>query len=177
MIYSGKYKVTSPYGRRMLNGQPDDHKGIDVVGITDKHVTAVVPGVVLVSQMVTDKRDKTWEWGNYVCVQGEDGRQYYYCHLAERYVVPGQRVERGDHVGLEGNTGYSFGNHCHFEVQENGVAINPAPILGCRNENGTYGRDYRAKVKARFGLSEGSMRHMDGYKYAADLYRKFAEGK
>ncbi len=177
MIYSGKYKVTSPYGRRILNGKTETHNGIDVVGITDKHVCAVVGGVVLVSQIVQDRSNKTWEWGNYVCIQGEDGRQYYYCHLAQRLVSVGQRVERGDHIGLEGNTGYSFGSHCHFEVRENGAAINPAPILGIRNDAGTYGRDYRAEVKARFGLSGGTMRYLDGYEYAADLYRKLAEGK
>lgn len=177
MIYSGKYKVTSPYGRRMLNGQPDDHKGIDLVGITDQHVTAVVPGVVLVSQMVTDKRDKTWEWGNYVCVQGEDGRQYYYCHLAQRLVSVGQRVERGDHIGVEGSTGYSTGSHCHFEVRVNGNAIDPATILKIPNREGTYGHDYRAEAKKRFGLSGGTMRYLDGYEYASDLYRKLVEAE
>jgi ribosomal protein S6--L-glutamate ligase/gamma-F420-2:alpha-L-glutamate ligase len=47
MIYSGKFKVTSPFGQRTLNGKPDDHPGIDVVGITDKHVCAVVGGRVV----------------------------------------------------------------------------------------------------------------------------------
>ncbi len=178
MIYSGKYKVTSPYGRRVLNGNPEDHRGIDVVGITDKHVTAVVGGVVLVSQIVQDRSNKTWEWGNYVCVQGEDGRQYYYCHLSQRLVAPGQHVDAGDHVGVEGNTGYSFGFHCHLEVRDvSGNAVNPAPILGIPNAVGTYGRDYREEVKARFGLAGGTMRYLDGYEYAADLYRKLAEGK
>ena len=49
MIYSGKFKVTSPFGMRTLNGKPDDHRGIDVVGLTDKHVCAVVGGRVVSS--------------------------------------------------------------------------------------------------------------------------------
>lgn len=29
MIYNGKFKVTSPFGPRTLNGAADDHRGID----------------------------------------------------------------------------------------------------------------------------------------------------
>ena len=172
MIYSGKYRVTSPFGRRTLNGEPDDHKGIDVVGITDKHVCAVAGGRVVTSKIVTDKSNRTWEWGNFVCILGDDGRMYYYCHLSKRLVSVGRRVEAGQHIGIEGNTGYSFGSHCHFEVRENGVSIDPAPFLGIPNKAGTYGTDWRAEVQKKFGLAKDTMTYMDGYRYAADLYRK-----
>ena len=175
MIYSGKYRVTSPFGRRTLNGKPDDHKGIDVVGITDKHVCAVVGGRVVTSKIVTDKSNRTWEWGNYVCILGDDGRMYYYCHLSKRLVSVGRRVEAGQHIGIEGNTGYSFGSHCHFEVRENGVSIDPAPFLGIPNKAGTYGTDWRAEVQKKFGLSKDTMAYLDKYRYAADLYRKLGQ--
>lgn len=177
MIYSGKFKVTSPFGVRVLNGARDNHKGIDVVGLTDKHICAVVGGTVAASQMITDKNNLTWQWGNYVCVIGDDGRQYYYCHMSKRLVIAGQRVKRGDHLGIEGNTGYSFGSHCHFEVRENGVSVNPAPFLDVLNTAGVYGVDYRAVVQERFGLSAGTMAYLDRYSFAADLYRKLAENR
>lgn len=176
MIYSGKFKVTSPFGWRTLNGASDDHKGIDVVGITDKHVCAVVGGTVTASVIVTNKSDRTWEWGNYVRIDGDDGRRYYYCHLSKRLVSFGRRVEAGQHIGIEGNTGYSFGSHCHFEVRENGVSIDPAPFLGIPNKAGTYGTDWRAEVQKKFGLSKDTMAYLDKYKYAADLYRKLGDG-
>lgn len=176
MIYSGKFKVTSPFGMRTLNGKPDDHPGIDVVGITDKHVCAVVGGRVVTSKIVTDKSNRTWEWGNFVCILGDDGRMYYYCHLSKRLVSVGRRVEAGEHIGIEGNTGYSFGSHCHFEVRENGVSIDPAPFLGIPNKAGTYGTDWRAEVQKKFGLSKDTMAYLDKYKYAADLYRKLGGG-
>lgn len=176
MIYSGKFKVTSPFGKRTLNGQPDDHKGIDVVGITDKHVCAVVGGRVITSKIVTDKSNRTWEWGNFVCILGDDGRTYYYCHLSKRLVSVGRRVEAGEHIGIEGNTGYSFGSHCHFEVRANGVSVDPAPFLGIPNKTGTYGTDWRETVRKKFGLSKDTMAYLDKYKYAADLYRKLGEG-
>lgn len=175
MIYSGKFKVTSPFGQRVLNGAADDHKGIDVVGITDKHVCAVVGGRVSASVIVTNKSDRTWEWGNYVRVDGDDGRRYYYCHLSKRLVSFGQRVEAGQHIGIEGNTGYSFGSHCHFEVRENGVSVDPAPFLGIPNRTGTYGTDWRAEVQKKFGLSKDTMAYLDKYRYAADLYRKLGQ--
>ncbi len=173
MIYNGKFKVTSPFGRRVLNGQPDDHKGIDVVGLGDKHVCAVVSGTVAASTMILDKSDRTWEWGNYVRVDGVDGRRYYYCHLSKRLVKAGQQVKVGDHLGIEGNTGYSFGSHCHFEVRDRaGNSVDPAPSIGIPNAVGTYGEDWRAEVQKRFRLSDHTMAYLDGYKYAADLYAK-----
>lgn len=177
MIYSGKFKVTSPFGPRVLNGVSENHKGIDVVGLTDKHICAVVSGVVAVSTIITDKSNKTWEWGNYVRVDGDDGRKYYYCHMSSRLVSAGKRVKVGDHLGIEGNTGYSFGSHCHFEVRDAaGNSINPAPFLGIANAVGTYGTDYRAEVQKKYEFSDGTMKYLDGYQYAADLYRKLAEG-
>lgn len=183
MIYSGQFKVTSPFGPRVLNGVQENHKGIDVVGWSsiagtpaNKNICAVVSGIVAVSTIITDKSNKTWEWGNYVRVDGDDGRKYYYCHMSSRLVSAGKRVKVGDHLGIEGNTGYSLGSHCHFEVRDAaGNSIDPAPFLGIPNAVGIYGVDYRAEVQKIYGFSEGTMRYLDGYQYAADLYRKLAE--
>lgn len=173
MIYSGKFKVTSPFGQRILNGSKDNHKGIDVVGLDDKYVCAVTSGVVRSSCIITDKSNPTWQWGNYVRIDGDDGRQYFYCHLNKRLVSVGKRVNAGDHIGVEGNTGYSFGAHCHFEVRNaSGVSVDPAPFLGITNKVGTYGIDYRLEVKKKFGLSEDTMKYLDKYQYASDLYKK-----
>lgn len=173
MIYNGKFKVTSPFGPRTLNGQPDDHRGIDVVGITDKYVCAVAAGVVAASTIITDKSDRTWEWGNYVRVDGDDGKRYYYCHLSKRLVTVGRRVKIGDYLGIEGNTGYSFGTHCHFEVRDRaGNSLNPSVFLYIPNAVGTYGEDWREAVQERFGLSDDTMKYLDKYEHSAALYRK-----
>ena len=87
----------------------------------------------------------------------------------------GQRVNAGDHLGIEGNTGYSFGSHCHFEVRENGVSVDPAPFLGIVNAVGTYGTDWRTVVQEKCGFSDGTMKYLDKYPYAADLYRKLGQ--
>jgi murein DD-endopeptidase MepM/ murein hydrolase activator NlpD len=62
-------------------------------------------------------------------------------------------VKIGDYLGIEGNTGYSFGNHCHFEVRDRaGNSLNPAGFLYIPNAVGTYGEDWREAVQERVGL-------------------------
>lgn len=130
--YKGEVRVSSPFGWRTLNGKRVYHKGIDLVG-TDKTVRAVVGGVVGQSIIITDPTSRTSEWGNYVRIDGEDGRLYYYCHLSERLVSRGDKVSVGDALGVEGSTGKSTGSHLHFEVRENGKSIDPTPIIGIKN--------------------------------------------
>ena len=134
--YKGDVRVSSPFGWRTMNGERVYHKGIDLVG-TDKTVRAVVGGVVGQSILITDPKNRTSEWGNYVRVDGEDGRLYYYCHLSKRLVDRGAKVAVGDAIGIEGSTGKSTGSHLHFEVRENGSPIDPTTIIGIRNAVGT----------------------------------------
>ena len=143
--YKGEVRVSSPFGWRTLNGKRVYHKGIDLVG-TDKTVRAVVGGVVGQSIIITDPKNRTSEWGNYVRVDGEDGRLYYYCHLAKRLVSRGDKVAIGDALGIEGSTGKSTGSHLHFEVRENGQSIDPTTILGIKN---TVGAVREAKKQER----------------------------
>ena len=134
--YKGDVRVSSPFGWRTMNGERVYHKGIDLVG-TEKTVRAVVGGVVGQSILITDPKNRTSEWGNYVRVDGEDGRLYYYCHLSKRLVDRGAKVAVGDAIGIEGSTGKSTGSHLHFEVRENGTSIDPTKILGIKNAVGT----------------------------------------
>ena len=133
-------KLTSPYGSRTLNGKANFHAGYDLVGIGSRTVVAAVGGTVVVSRIIADKSNRTWEWGNYICVRGDDGRQYYYCHLASRAVAKGARINAGDKLGVMGSTGYAFGAHLHFEVREadGRTTVNPEAVLGIPNREGVY---------------------------------------
>lgn len=134
---SGKVTVTSNFGWRNLNGEQNYHKGIDLSG-TDKVLVAPCDGVIGSSAIITDKSNLTWQWGNYIRIDTDDGLQIFMCHMAERKVKVGERVRAGDVVGIEGNTGYSFGSHCHFEIRKHGESIDPTEYLGIKNEWGEY---------------------------------------
>lgn len=178
---TGTVRVSSPFGQRTLNGKREEHAGLDLVG-TDKTLVAPVDGVVAVSTMLDEATDTTltWQWGNYVRVDGNDGRHYYLCHMAQRLVTAGTRVKAGDTVGIEGNTGYSFGNHCHFEVRDaSWNSINPADLLGIAN---VAERTYKVtdttnadRVCEKCGFEAQTRAYLDKYKYADDLWRKLWE--
>jgi murein DD-endopeptidase MepM/ murein hydrolase activator NlpD len=170
--YNSKFRLTSGY---RTSDRPN-HTGVDLVGV-DKNICAVVGGIVGAATIVKDKNNATWQWGNYVRIDGDDGKYYYYCHMASSCVKTGQRVKTGDYLGIEGSTGYSTGSHLHLEIRSgvgSATAINPAELLDIPNTIGIYGEDYRAMCGKRFGLDETTLRYMDGYKHAAALYYKLA---
>ncbi len=135
-------RLVSGYGNRVdpITGQRGvPHGGYDLVSDGDKTICAVVPGEVIYSRMITDRTNRTWEWGNYICIRGDDSRLYYYCHLSVREVSAGERVREGDIIGVEGSTGRSTGSHLHFEVRTSaGAQINPADVIGVPNTEGKY---------------------------------------
>ncbi len=86
-------------------------------------VVAARPGVVVAvhasaqgsgtsSEFLDDRR------ANFVLVQHDDGTLGEYMHLSPSgvEVKPGQRVARGQEIGLSGNTGFSSTPHLHFQV-------------------------------------------------------------
>ena len=48
-----------------------------------------------------------------------------YAHNSSLVAKTGQTVKRGSVISKVGSTGYSTGNHLHFEVRKNGATINP----------------------------------------------------
>jgi murein DD-endopeptidase MepM/ murein hydrolase activator NlpD len=68
---------------------------------------------------------------NNVRVLHSDGSMAVYAHLKleSASVSPGQRVRRGQQIGLSGNTGFSTGPHLHFAVQVNrGMELTSIPF-------------------------------------------------
>jgi len=64
----------------------------------------------------TNKNGCNFGFGNGCVVRADDGTYYSYAHLNAVYVTQGQHISQGATVGLAGDTGYSYGVHCHFEI-------------------------------------------------------------
>lgn len=179
---TNKVKLTSAFGYRVLEGKKQFHGGYDLVGVGSTDVICAIGGKVIRSRIVTDKNDATWQWGNYVCVRGTDGLDYYYCHLASRAVREGQVLRAGDKIGLMGNTGYSFGAHLHFEVRRGSEKISPENILGIPNKVGTYEGESQFEMDIDILASRGLLNSPAYWKkrekidpYFAELIHNFVE--
>lgn len=64
--------------------------------------------------------------GNYVKINHLNGYTTLYAHLDTLDVQAGQRVTKGERLGMSGKTGTAVGIHCHYEVQRNGTYQDPA---------------------------------------------------
>ena len=179
-LYDGEYKITSWFGPRTLsNGDSRPHKGIDCVGLTSKNVLAVCDATVGSSQIIVDKTNATWEWGNYIKLDDGFGYNLFYCHLDKRLAVKGDRVKAGQVIGVEGQTGYSFGSHLHFEVRNaQGVSIDPQDyfaILERREGKILTVQEAKEIVKAKAALSDSTMTFIEAYDWSDDLFIKLAK--
>ena len=65
-------------------------------------------------------------YGHCVFVENHDGTVAWYAHLTESYVKTGDKIVRGQIVGISGNTGRSTGPHLHFEMRtQQGIILDP----------------------------------------------------
>ena len=68
-------------------------------------------------------------YGLYVIVDHGNGFQTLYAHFSSIYVVVGEVVAQGEVIGAGGTTGYSTGNHLHFEIHVNDAYVDPLAYL------------------------------------------------
>ena len=140
-----QYRVSSNFNPRRLNpvtGRIAPHKGVDFAIPVGTPVLAVGDGEVIVSK-------RSGGAGNYVAIR--HGRQYMtrYMHMKKLLVKPGDKVKRGERIGLSGSTGRSTGPHLHFEIWINNQAVNPLTAKLPRME-GLTGKErsaYLAQVR------------------------------
>ena len=65
-------------------------------------------------------------YGRHVVIRHGFGYETLYAHMSKALVVKGQKVKRGETIGLVGNTGTSVAPHLHYEVSKDGKKVNPA---------------------------------------------------
>ena len=108
------YVVTSEWGGRW--GRM--HEGMDLAAPTGTPIHASDGGRII--------KANYWS-GHGLCVEVDHGNGVItrYSHCSAVFVSIGDLVYQGQHIANVGNTGHSFGSHCHFEVRVNGTSQNP----------------------------------------------------
>jgi murein DD-endopeptidase MepM/ murein hydrolase activator NlpD len=116
--------VTSHFGERAhpIMGEVRDHLGVDLAAKRGQAIFAAAPGVVL---------NAGWNGSHGYQVELQHAARVTtrYSHLARVLVEPGQILERGDLLGLAGDTGLATGVHLHFELWEDGRPRDPLEKL------------------------------------------------
>lgn len=112
--------VSSTFGYRTFDNS--FHKGLDLAAPAGSPTYAADGGKVIIAGWSNSA-------GNWVVIDHGNGFVTKYMHHSAIYVSAGQYVSRGQQIGAVGTTGYSSGNHLHFQVELNGTAVNPQSYL------------------------------------------------
>ena len=119
---SGYRTVSSRFGYRNhpVTGL---HTGVDISAPNGTPISAAQSGAVIIAGYSS-------AWGNYVVINHGNGITTLYAHMSKILTTKGATVSAGQQIGKVGSTGYSTGNHLHFEVRQNGSYQDAGRILG-----------------------------------------------
>lgn len=118
-------RVNSPFGPRWGR----THTGVDLAADA-ANVKSPADGVVEVGEMKND------DCGGTIMINHADGYKTGYCHMQKINVRPGQKVQKGEVIGISGGgpndpgKGRSDGRHLHFTLRKDGQLIDPMKFIG-----------------------------------------------
>lgn len=118
-----------------------NHSGVDITHTTNPSadIVAAAEGTVIVAENLTEVSTYPGgprTYGNYVII--DHGNGYFTCYGHMQYnsitVKVGDKVNKGQKIGVMGTTGYSTGNHLHFEIRQgdswnSGTPIDPSTFF------------------------------------------------
>ena len=124
MLPEYKVHVTSKYGMRKHPRKKKSkfHCGLDIQGVKNAPIYAAADGHVTV---VGRKK----AFGNLIEIKHSEIFATKYAHLKTIYLKVGDRVTKGQVIGLQGCSGNSTGDHLHFEIWLNNKHVNPFDFL------------------------------------------------
>lgn len=115
------HPISSYFGNRpnpFNRSRTQHHSGVDIAAPAGTRINAAAAGYVVLAG---------WSggYGLTVIIQHDGPYRTLYAHNSRNRVSVGDRVTQGQHIADVGTTGQSTGNHLHFEIRRNNVAINP----------------------------------------------------
>jgi murein DD-endopeptidase MepM/ murein hydrolase activator NlpD len=119
--------ISSLFGMRTdpITGKMEFHGGIDYAGKSGSPILSVASGIVTWSGV-------RYGYGNMVEINHGNGYQTRYAHNKKNLVVVGQKVDQDQVIALMGSSGRATGPHVHFEVVNNGKAVNPKKYISLK---------------------------------------------
>lgn len=116
----GGYRLSShfnPNRKHPVTGRVSPHNGTDWATPTGTPIVSTGDGVVVMTR-------KHPYAGNYVVIQHGSRYKTRYLHLSKILVRKGQKILRGQRIGLAGATGRVTGPHIHYELIDRGRPVN-----------------------------------------------------
>lgn len=116
--------------RRILNGQSRNiHNGVDFAAKEGDSIRAVSDGIVRIA-------GKNFFYnGNFIMIDHGQGLTTVYLHMSKLIFSDGEKVSKGQVIGLAGATGRATGPHLHFGVQWYKKRIDPLNLLSIKLDN------------------------------------------
>ena len=116
--------ITSPFGtKRVFNGEMKSfHQGLDLKAAIGAPINAAANGVIVMAKDL-------FFTGNTVLIDHGFGIFTLYAHLSKLKVKKGQKVSKGDLLGLAGMTGRASGPHLHWGAIINRAKVNPMDLV------------------------------------------------
>lgn len=117
---NGQYRLSSnfnPHRKHPVTGRVTPHNGTDWATPVGTPIVSTGDGVVIMTR-------KHPYAGNYVVIQHGSTYKTRYLHLSKILVRKGQKITRGQKIGLSGQSGRVTGPHIHYELIARGRAVN-----------------------------------------------------
>jgi len=146
----GPLRVIENFGGRMdpVYHRWAYHEGIDISGPKGTPIYATGDGYVELTEY------SFRGYGNQILINHGFGYHTRYAHLTRVLVQQGQRVKRGEKIGLMGSTGKSTGSHLHYEVLVRNKPVNPVNYLSRDMELSDYEDIIGSAPKAKHDVKE-----------------------
>lgn len=119
-----QYYISSNFGIRNdpVKNLKAFHSGLDMAGGVKEKVYSTASGTVVTAR-------KYGSYGRMIEIDHGFGFKTRYGHLSKILVKKGERIFKGQNIGIQGSSGRSTGPHLHYEIRYKDKAVNPLKFL------------------------------------------------